>query len=582
LFNSESEDEVLGVNADRTQLRARRLAEDFPPGSWQNPAPLNIAVGKKPPRPDPDEENDMPDMSSTFQDIELPGPSAQQPAFEPYTWQNPAPLHISVGKRVPPADPDEVLDQARPNEGVTTQSAQATEPTAEVAAHKPWTWENPAPIKIKLKKRQASPTASSLDDLRVFGRRKPGKARRIRSPSSSEGAGPSSASDMLDHVSPTKAGPTWKVHSDNPTPAAVGSASPPLFPPRDDLHSLPLNEIDTDMAASESVITDDPLLLQSVVPSVPELGEDGDSSELSHAPLPQADIDMGDGCERDTDPKNLPIPSNVDASSAPGPARGEEAVEEVRAAVADVDIDSGPRQASSAPSIMEIAQPARTFARFQGLAAITGGQTALEYLRAVSTPASTSPPSTREAKDDTPEEEKMSATEWRHVVHNYGDSDIEAILDTDSESPPSSSIPSAVEYSLCRIDPAHQPPPERRGKALREFNCALVDEWNRRAPTMTKNPGLHRAIFEAYIAQSELQSGEIKVFNDVDAEGAPPDFEFQCSNEMLYHPDAPDPELGLGCGCEGPCDPASTTCTCVKRQKLYSYDIKMDGFAYDK
>ena len=57
--------------------------------------------------------------------------------------------------------------------------------------------------------------------------------------------------------------------------------------------------------------------------------------------------------------------------------------------------------------------------------------------------------------------------------------------------------------------------------------------------------------------------------------------EFEYSNEMLYGQDVPDPELGLGCGCDGPCDPYSTTCLCVKRQRLYTYDVPLSGFAYD-
>ncbi|WVF66024.1 hypothetical protein IAT40_000762 [Kwoniella sp. CBS 6097] len=212
---------------------------------------------------------------------------------------------------------------------------------------------------------------------------------------------------------------------------------------------------------------------------------------------------------------------------------------------------------------------------------------------------------------------------WEGVIESEGESDVEEMLDLYLDSSPSSGpshAPDMVEHNGftlrstfsipwnssgtiqsddsddVMISPVHSilsitipdtpVPPGREGQANRTLNTRLIDEWNRRKPTLTNNPPLHRAVFEAYMAQStsidEPQADEIRVVNDVDTEGAPPDFEFQYSNDMLYNPDVPDPELGRGCDCEGPCDPTAGTCSCVKRQELYFYDLGMSGFAYDE
>ena len=183
--------------------------------------------------------------------------------------------------------------------------------------------------------------------------------------------------------------------------------------------------------------------------------------------------------------------------------------------------------------------------------------------------------------------------EWRKLVEDHGAaSDVEDILDSDEDdSGPSSSFSAAARRIEEHIyesvegqptDPTRRPPLDRRGVAKREFRPAQMDEWNDRVPRLTHNPALHRAIFEAFIAEKELESGTISVSNTVDRDAAPPDFEFEYSNDMLYHPDVPDPEKSLGCDCEGPCDPLSSTCSCLKRQEKYFYQTQMTGFAYDK
>lgn len=158
-----------------------------------------------------------------------------------------------------------------------------------------------------------------------------------------------------------------------------------------------------------------------------------------------------------------------------------------------------------------------------------------------------------------------------------GEEDNEYFTDSDSHT-------SDVALFLQYPDPP--PPPERIREAKREFNTRTIDPWNRQKHTFRSNPALHRAIFEAYIMQStsmeESGGDDIKVTNDVDAAGGPPDFEFVYSDTMLYPDGIPPPELGLGCDCDGPCDPDSKTCTCVKRQELYFYDLGLKGFAYDE
>ncbi|WRT65791.1 uncharacterized protein IL334_002740 [Kwoniella shivajii] len=252
----------------------------------------------------------------------------------------------------------------------------------------------------------------------------------------------------------------------------------------------------------------------------------------------------------------------------------------------------------------------------------TIGQT-LNYLRTRTQAKRNSPPlsiSTTRTKSPSPKFEVVIPTRskqaWRKIVENEGESDVEEMLDENSDGSPSSGPSNTVDmiehngYTLQSAFPISgdvstpsdvvethihtmlndtipdpSPPLDRRSRANRTLNTSLIDEWNRKKPRLTQNPSLHRAVFEAYMAQctsaDEPQADEIRVVNDVDSEGAPPDFEFQYSNDMLYNPDVPDPELGLGCDCEGPCNPNSKTCSCVKRQEAYFYDLGMKGFAYD-
>jgi len=134
---------------------------------------------------------------------------------------------------------------------------------------------------------------------------------------------------------------------------------------------------------------------------------------------------------------------------------------------------------------------------------------------------------------------------------------------------------------------AEIPPPDRKGKARRypEEECRqFLWKWNEIAPLLSKNPRLHCSMFEAFASMStsedvmdEPAAPELTV--DPKGDAAPP-FEFFYSNDMLYHKDVPDPELGAGCDCEGPCDPLNDNCLCVRRQNAYFYTTGLKGFNY--
>jgi len=194
----------------------------------------------------------------------------------------------------------------------------------------------------------------------------------------------------------------------------------------------------------------------------------------------------------------------------------------------------------------------------------------------------TAPLFQRTVVDD--EETRAARLEWRQIVDEDGASDAEILRDTDEESHPSSASISDIERDLRHkhlYDLTQIPPPDRRGEARRHFDSTVVDEWNALYENLSKKPALHRMIVSSYFHSKEPESSEIPIHNDVDSEGVPPELEFEYSNDMLYGPDVPDPEKGLGCGCEGPCDESSTTCSCLQRQQLYFYGLEnLRGFAY--
>ena len=331
----------------------------------------------------------------------------------------------------------------------------------------------------------------------------------------------------------------------------------------------------------------------------------------SIAPLPTSEAVPSNASPSLSDQQS---PSNILSEVSPMPSSSlqqvEQAVEDVREGVADVRIqaDSGlavdvERDSQRSPSIEEItvddfsqAVPQNSSRIPSRSARFTRNRQPLysrqKRIRTVSTDIGQT---VIEIESPQPllhlgRFENMSRAKWRALVEREALSDIDTSLDTDGDSPPSSrsaglqGVEDHLNLSVMGqpLHESQQTPDDRRGTAKREFNAAQVDDWNHRLPTLTRNPALHRAIFEAFVSEKELESGVITVSNKYD--GAPPDLEFEYGNDMLYHPDVPDPELGLGCNCVGPCDPKSTTCTCLKRQKAYFYDDAdaIKGFAYDE
>ncbi len=129
-------------------------------------------------------------------------------------------------------------------------------------------------------------------------------------------------------------------------------------------------------------------------------------------------------------------------------------------------------------------------------------------------------------------------------------------------------------------------PPGMRCSVNRKLDARMIDAYHKIVDHRPiPNNALHRELFETYMsmstAEDEPNAPAMKVINNID--GSPPDFEFQYSNQMLYTERVPEPELGQGCGCEGPCDPLSNTCLCVKRQQLYFYNLEgYSGFQYNE
>lgn len=84
---------------------------------------------------------------------------------------------------------------------------------------------------------------------------------------------------------------------------------------------------------------------------------------------------------------------------------------------------------------------------------------------------------------------------------------------------------------------------------------------------------------------NEYKSPDILIENAVNPEVEPcPPFEFLWTNNLLFGNNVPDsPPQGDGCDCFGPCDPFSTSCECIQRQKKYLLDYQppRGGFLYN-
>jgi len=209
---------------------------------------------------------------------------------------------------------------------------------------------------------------------------------------------------------------------------------------------------------------------------------------------------------------------------------------------------------------------------------------AMQISAGVRVPPPTPSPVLNSSRAASTNRDKLSRIEWTTVVYEDGASDVEIILDTASEGSNYDGTMTDTErdrYYAEHYDSTQIPPEERRGVARRHFNCTATDEWNLKSPTYTKNNLLHMTIISIMFAAKEGVAGEIPISNTVDPDHAPPELEFEYSNEMLYGPRVPDPELGLGCACDGPCSENDLGCSCLKRQQLYFYNMG-SGFAYNK
>lgn len=83
----------------------------------------------------------------------------------------------------------------------------------------------------------------------------------------------------------------------------------------------------------------------------------------------------------------------------------------------------------------------------------------------------------------------------------------------------------------------------------------------------------------------ESKAPDILIENKVNPEVQPcPPFEFLWTNSLILGKGVPvSPEQTEGCECEGPCNPLSTTCWCIKRQRKYlNGDLPRGGFLYEK
>ncbi|KAF9781317.1 hypothetical protein BJ322DRAFT_1080401 [Thelephora terrestris] len=117
-----------------------------------------------------------------------------------------------------------------------------------------------------------------------------------------------------------------------------------------------------------------------------------------------------------------------------------------------------------------------------------------------------------------------------------------------------------------------------------DLPTALMDYIND-IPDSIRKSIVFRQMFEAVIAentaQDEPDAPPIVVINGIDDEPTPP-WEFFYSNKLWYHEDVPPPDYNklVGCDCVGECDPTSTTCACLRRQKNLWPDGAESGFGF--
>ncbi|TFK54412.1 SET domain-containing protein [Heliocybe sulcata] len=133
------------------------------------------------------------------------------------------------------------------------------------------------------------------------------------------------------------------------------------------------------------------------------------------------------------------------------------------------------------------------------------------------------------------------------------------------------------------------PSAHRTYNRARDLPHLLQDHINSLPPRYLKSDFV-KAIFEAAISEStnedEPDAPQIRIYNPVegDDEVTPP-WEFHYTNQMWHGEGVPGPDYSSlrSCGCKGPCDPRSKTCSCLRRQEEYTKEaLNRKGFLYDE
>ena len=599
-----------------------------PPGSWGNPVsyepvfnrpvsgpsgtlPMNFTLKRRPspPSPQPDERISR---RKTRRFLPPVGPSFVQPVPDVAPWGQ---LAVPLNRLRPswkthsasPAPPPRPLEQ--PNGNVAFQTPHEDQDMGLSGATLPQ--EVPyAAVQAIAETMRTIPTNSTPSDISALPHFSPLEML------ASNGSPITAEASRTEDVVFASSASIVTVGGEQPSMIPAPQDSMDVYPESSSMFDIvPLPSAELDMSNDARIDMEHPALSVHATRSAPNGATTPTPAEDDGmiTPSPSFDVHPSDSFPLPLtsgldDPLQSPVQVDIVPMSRASLQQVEQAVEDVREAVADVTIQAEPSSTDEvenlwrrSPSIEEItiddfshsvipissrlsSRSARSTRNQDSRHARTKRtRTMSTDLERAVIEIESPPPSLNLGRY-----ENMSRVKWRALVEREALSDIDISLDTDGDSPPSSRsaglqrVEDHLNLSVVGkpLRESQLTPDDRRGTAKRVFNAAQVDDWNRRLPTLTKNPALHRAIFEAFVSEKELESGGITVANKYD--GAPPDLEFEYANDTLYHPDVPDPELGLGCDCNGPCAPNSSTCTCLKRQQAYFYDSGIQGFAYDE
>ncbi|KAK4686075.1 hypothetical protein P7C73_g4056, partial [Tremellales sp. Uapishka_1] len=427
------------------------------------------------------------------------------------------------------------------------------------------TWANPAPFEPPAKvQRSASPVPRTTEKPPP-----PRLAKRSASPSQS--AAGTAKTRRIEVVVLKKLGPSWAVSPSNNRPvlidAPVSIATPPATsePPVQELKAALLADPLVNLArrtGAQRKTTSDPILAPLDVSLVVEVSTLPEITTSTTPASTENGLSLAVTTPALTEDLDMPLNKSTLQVSVL-----DAAIDRIPPASIDdlhsTEITQG--DAESNASVVEVKEE-KDYVDFelpmwQGLNALTQGASTRDWLRQRSTRIKLTAPDRKttyngQSPRTSPRKVPAPAPIISKLFTN-GDSSKEELVIVNSGGEivrPTEFrqyIQTAMENKSTPMVAPHDdspPPPGREGVAKRDFDFRLIDEWNRNSGKYTHNPALHALIFEAYIAEAtsvdEPQADEIKVYNEVDHEGAPPDFEFAYSNQVLYHQDVPDPELG--------------------------------------